>query len=46
MPGEVIIYGIEVEDPGSIGDKMSEDLAARTGEIVDAIVRDLRDTEA
>ena len=44
MPDEVIVYGIEVADPKTIGDELSPDVAARTGEIVDAIVRDLEDS--
>lgn len=46
MPDEVIIYGIEVTDPSTIGDELTGDLAAKVGDIVDEITRDLEDGEA
>jgi hydrogenase maturation protease len=41
MPEEVIIYGIEVEDPASIGEGLSEGLREKVGEIAGEIARDL-----
>ncbi len=46
MPDEVIIYGIEVADPTTIGEGLTADLAARVDGIVDEITRDLERGEA
>jgi hydrogenase maturation protease len=41
MPGEVIIYGIEVADPASLGDAVSGGLGEKVYEIAGQIARDL-----
>jgi hydrogenase maturation protease len=41
MPEEILIYGIEVGDPTTIGDRLSEDIAGRIGDIAAEIARDL-----
>ena len=42
LPGEIIVYGIEVEDPFTIGDVMSDNLLKRLDEIVEFIIHDLK----
>jgi hydrogenase maturation protease len=42
LPGEIIVYGIEVEDAFSIGDKMSDSIVNRLDEIIEFIVNDLK----
>jgi hydrogenase maturation protease len=42
LPEEIIVYGIEVKDPFSIGETMSEDVLAKVDEIVEFIVDDLK----
>jgi len=42
MPGEVIIYGIEVEDPFSLGQEVSESLLDAVDGIAREIAGDLR----
>ncbi|MFH1220951.1 MAG: hydrogenase maturation protease [Candidatus Eisenbacteria bacterium] len=42
LPSRIVVYGIEVEDPFSVGDRVSETLAGKLDSIVDDIVRDLR----
>jgi hydrogenase maturation protease len=44
MPGEILIYGIEVADPETISDSMSPDLAEKVGDIAAEIARDLEGT--
>ena len=46
MPGEVRIYGIEVTDPTTIGDKLTGGLAAKVDDIIEEITRDLEGGEA
>jgi hydrogenase maturation protease len=41
VPGEIIIYGIEVEDPFSVGEYISPAVMAQLEGIVDTIVADL-----
>jgi hydrogenase maturation protease len=46
LPEDIRLYGIEVEDPFTIGEKVSDAVMDRLEEIVDFIVRDVMDTEA
>lgn len=41
IPGEILIYGVEVEDAMSIGEEMSETLKNKVGEIAAEIAGDL-----
>ncbi len=41
LPGEILIYGIEVEDPFTIGSQISSALKERLTEVVDSIVEDI-----
>jgi hydrogenase maturation protease len=41
IPGEILIYGIEVADPKTINDSMSPDLAEKVEDIAAEIARDL-----
>jgi hydrogenase maturation protease len=41
LPGEIIIYGIEVEDPFSVGEKISPAIMAQLDSIVAVITSDL-----
>ena len=41
MPREVLIYGIEVVDPGSIGETLTEGLAERVAAMAAEIARDI-----
>lgn len=41
LPEEIIVYGIEVKDPFSIGEEMSEEVGRKVDEIVEFIVGDL-----
>lgn len=41
LPEEILVYGIEVEDPFSVGEKISESIMEKVDEIVDFIVGDI-----
>ena len=41
LPHEIVIYGIEVEDPFSLGEEISQAVADRVDQAVDRIVEDL-----
>jgi hydrogenase maturation protease len=41
VPGSILVYGIEVRDPHSVGSRMSADIEARVGSIADEIARDV-----
>ena len=41
VPGRILVYGIEVRDPHSVGSGMSPDVRARIGPMADEIVRDV-----
>ena len=43
LPGIVLVYGIEVGDPFSLGQEVSEGLKKRVGSIVEQIISDVRD---
>jgi len=45
LPEEILVYGIEVEDPFAIGENMSESIMGKIDEIVDFIVSDLKGRE-
>jgi hydrogenase maturation protease len=42
LPEEIIVYGIEVEDPFSVGERISDKIMNRVDEIVEFIVTDLK----
>jgi hydrogenase maturation protease len=46
LPEEIFVYGIEVENPYSIGEGVSEGIGDKIDEIVDFIVEDLAGEEA
>lgn len=46
LPDEILVYGIEVKDPFTIGEKVSEAIMDKLDEIVDFIVGDMTDSEA
>jgi hydrogenase maturation protease len=46
LPDEIVIYGIEVKDPFSIGDRISDGVMGRFEEIVDFIITDLTGEDA
>jgi hypothetical protein len=41
MPRDILIYGIEVADPGSLGEEVSRVLREKVGDIAREIARDL-----
>jgi hydrogenase maturation protease len=41
VPGHIVVYGIEVRDPHSVGSEMSAEVSGKIGEIADEIARDL-----
>lgn len=41
LPSRILIYGIEVRDPFTVGNSLSEELSRNLESIVDIIVRDL-----
>lgn len=41
MPRDILIYGIEVADPGSLGEEVSRVLKEKVGDIAREIARDL-----
>ncbi len=45
LPKEILVYGIEVKDPFTIGENVSEGIMDRLDEIVDFIVGDIADSE-
>jgi hydrogenase maturation protease len=45
LPGEIRVYGIEVEDPFTIGESVSEGIMEKLNEIVDFIVDDIAKAE-
>jgi hydrogenase maturation protease len=46
LPEEILVYGIEVEDPFTIGESMSQGIMNKLDEIVDFIIDDIGDSEA
>lgn len=46
LPEEILVYGIEVKDPFTIGDEVSESVMDKLDEIVDFIVEDMGEREA
>jgi hydrogenase maturation protease len=44
LPGEIVVYGIEVQDPFSLGQEISQAVVGRIDEVVDSIVEDLSQT--
>ena len=46
LPEEILVYGVEVRDPFTIGDTVSDEVMGKIDEIVDFIVRDVEGGEA
>ncbi len=46
LPEKILVYGIEVKDPFTIGESISEAIMDKLDEIVDFIVGDITDSEA
>jgi hydrogenase maturation protease len=46
LPEKILVYGIEVKDPFTIGEKVSEGILDKLEEIVDFIVGDIGNAEA
>jgi hydrogenase maturation protease len=46
LPEEILVYGIEVKDPFTIGEEVSESIMEKLEEIVDFIIEDMGEREA